>query len=135
MKSQKRGSRKRAVRTASVIPVVSGVKPPETTTMTRTEAELDIRYPGDVKDADGWPLVAGCWVTARQPSRVCPGFFHEFTGAVIRVVRVEHGRDHGKVLVYARTDDGGREGNCAHIEFVRVRRKPAGALSDELRSL
>lgn len=99
----------------------------------RVEHEIDIRYPGDVKDADGWPLVAGCWVTAKQPSVVCPGFFHEFTGAVLRVVRVEHGRDHGKVLVYARTDDGGRVGNCAHVEFVRVRRKPADAKSDEMR--
>lgn len=130
----KRDSKKRAVRTASVVSVAAPVAGAETR-LVRTEHEIDIRYPGDVKDADGWPIVSGCWVTAKQPSVVCPGFFHEFTGAVIRVVRVENGRDHGRVIVYAATEDGGRVGNCAHIEFVRVRRKPAAAKSDEMRSI
>lgn len=86
------------------------------------------------KDRDGHPIVSTCWlrVEYERPEHLGGGTV-QYTGEVIRVCRVEGGRDHGRLLVYVRTEDGGRWGRCAPIEAVRVRRKPRPVLADELR--
>jgi hypothetical protein len=101
----------------------------------RVEHEVDIRYPvdGGPVDADGWPIVAGCHVSASVPSVVCPGFTNEWVGPVLRVVRVENGRDDGRVLCYIGADGTGPWGAVAPIGNVRVRRKPREAKAQEMR--
>lgn len=130
---------KRKRKSDTVQRTVNPVQPapaPAATRPMRVEHELDISHPDTApKDADGWPIVAGCWVRAHVPSKITPSFPSIFTGPVLRVVRVENGRDHGRVLVYVRTEDGGRWGRVAPIECVRVRRKPASAKLDEARKL
>ena len=124
-----------AVRTTSVVSVAAPSAATETKSMARTEIEIDIRHvaEGGPVDAEGWPIVEGCWVRASAPSRVCPGFNNEWTGPVRRVVKVEGGRDHGRVLVYIGDLSGGPWGMACPVEFVWVRRKPADAKSDEQR--
>ncbi len=106
--------------------------------MRRVEHELPLLpVAAAPRDRDGHPIVPTCWVRAEVDGTPYgfPGVVAEFTGEVIRVVRAEGGRDHGRVLVYVRTEDSGRWGRCAPIEAVRVRRKPASAKADEHREL
>lgn len=107
---------------------------PAVTRPVRTEHEIPL-LPVEAapRDRDGHPIVPTCWVRVEYPSTLVEGHTVAFTGEVLRVCRVENGRDHGAILVYVLTEDSGRWGRCARIEHVRVRKKPAHVKADEHR--
>jgi len=117
--------------------IVNSVKPSEPPAVQQGRKEIDLPLmpvESAPRDRDGHPIVPTCWlrVEYERPEHLGGGTVR-YSGEVIRVCRVEGGRDHGRLLVYVRTEDGGRWGRCAPIEAVRVRRKPRSVLADELR--
>ena len=115
--------------------IVNPIEPPAPDAAKgRMEIELPLlpveRAP---RDRDGHPIVPTAWVRADFPNTVVSGHTVQFTGEVIKVVRAEGGRDHGRTIVYVRTEDSGRWGRVAPIEGVRVRRKPQVVVATERR--
>jgi len=87
------------------------------------------------KDRTGYPLLLGSWAKAVHDR---PDFGRvEFSGEVVGVIRVADTplcRDSGKVLVYLRPR-GCSVGRVAHLEHVRVTRRPASVKAAEHREL
>ena len=110
------------------------LKPAEPPAVQQGRREIDLPLmpvESAPKDRDGHPIVPTCWLRVKyeRPEHLGGGTVR-YSGEVIRVCRVEGGRDHGRLLVYVRTEDGGRWGRCAPIESVRVRRKPRPVLAE-----